>query len=179
MKFNKTIHEILKEVHNAKNRAERLQVLKYYSCKELKMILGYTYDPKVEWKLPEGVPPYRAMDIAGGGLTLFSEARKLYLLVDGPHEDQRNLTPPRRERIFIQMLESLDPRDARLLINMKDKKLPYDGLDRELVAEAYPRLDLRSADEIRAVIGTPTAEEVAEHQRKNPVDRHTAENPTG
>jgi hypothetical protein len=38
------------------------------------------------------------------------------------------------------MLESIDPRDAKVLIGMKERKQPFNGLTRKLVEEAFPNL---------------------------------------
>jgi hypothetical protein len=38
------------------------------------------------------------------------------------------------------MLESIHPDDARVLLAMKDRKLPYKGLTPKLVAEAFPNM---------------------------------------
>ena len=46
----------------------------------------------------------------------------------------------RREQLFIQLLESVHPCEVKVLIGMKDRKLPYKGVTRKLVAEAFPNL---------------------------------------
>jgi hypothetical protein len=46
----------------------------------------------------------------------------------------------RRERIFIDLLESLDPEEAKLVLMIKDKKITYKGITRKLVEEALPDL---------------------------------------
>ena len=38
------------------------------------------------------------------------------------------------------MLEAIDPRDAKVLIGMKEGKQPFNGLTRKLVAEAFPNI---------------------------------------
>ena len=39
---------------------------------------------------------------------------------------------------FVQLLESVDPDDAMLLVAMKDKTSPFRNLTKELVMEAFP-----------------------------------------
>ena len=139
--MNKTFYEIFKEVHNAKKKAEKIAVLHHYSSASLKTILGYTYDPRIKWLLPEGTPPYTPLpDAADQEAGLASELRRLYLFVEGNSETQRNLKQTRREQIFIDMLEAIDPRDAKVLIGMKEGKQPFNGLTRKLVAEAFPNI---------------------------------------
>ena len=49
------------------------------------------------------------------------------------------LTKARREMIFINLLQGLHPKDAELLILVKDKKLSDKyKITHEVVAEAYP-----------------------------------------
>lgn len=139
--MNKTFYEIFKEVHNAKKKAEKIAVLHHYSSASLKTILGYTYDPRIKWLLPEGIPPYTPLpDAADQEAGLAAELRRIYLFVEGNSETQKNLKQTRREQIFIDMLESVDPRDAKVLIGMKEGKLPFNGLTRKLVAEAFPNI---------------------------------------
>lgn len=136
---SKTFYEIFEEADKAKTKKEKIAVLHKYSSAGLKAILGYTYDPTVKWLLPEGDPPYTPLassaDVEG---RLVAEVKKLYLFVDGPSDAQRNMKPMQRERIFIEMLESIDHRDAKILLAMKNRKLPFKSITRALVAEAFP-----------------------------------------
>ena len=139
--MQKTFYEIFKEIHNAKKKAEKIAVLHHYSSPALKTVLGYTYDPRINWLLPEGEPPYKPLPKgADQESALASELRKLYLFVEGDMDAQKNLKTHRREQLFIDMLESIDPRDAKVLIGMKDGKQPFNGLTRRLVAEAFPNM---------------------------------------
>jgi len=139
--MKKTFHEIFTEVEKKRTKNEKIEVLKANSSAAMKAILGYTYDPNVKWLLPDGVPPYKpvAEGIEADG-RLYSETKKLYLFVDGPSDTQRNLKQARREQLFIELLETVDPGDAKVLIGMKDGKLPYRGMTRKLVADAFPNL---------------------------------------
>ena len=50
-----------------------------------------------------------------------------------------NLTPLRRENMFIQMLQGLHPLDAEIMCLVKDKKLQLKyKITKEVVGEAYP-----------------------------------------
>lgn len=134
-------YEILEGISKLKTRKEKITALQSKSGPTLKTILGHTFDPRVKWLLPEGDPPYNpvkdAADIEG---QFSAELRRLYLFIEGPTEVQRNLKQLRREQLFIELLESVDPKDAKLLLAMKDRKLPFKGLTKKLVAEAFPNL---------------------------------------
>lgn len=132
---------MFKKVEEAKTKKEKLQILRENSSPVLKQILGLTYDPRVNWLLPEGTPPYTPLpDNADAEITLQYASRQFYLFIEGNSDTQRNLKPLKRESIFIQLLESVNPAEVKVLLGMKDRKLPYKGVTRKLVAEAFPNL---------------------------------------
>ena len=139
--MKKTFHQVFTEVEKKRTKKEKIEVLHSYSSAALKAVLGYTYDPNVKWLLPDGIPPYKpvAEGIEADG-RLISEVKRFYLFVEGPSDAQKNLKQHRREQLFIELLESVDPDDAKVLIGMKDGKLPYRGMTRKLVADAFPNL---------------------------------------
>ncbi len=63
------------------------------------------------------------------------EVKKLDYYTDpSPHD----LPMLRRESMFVQLLERLDPEDAKILIAVKDQKLSYKGLSYKLVKDTWP-----------------------------------------
>lgn len=139
-KYN-TFHEIFDRIDKARTKKEKIAVLHEYSSPALKTVLGYTYDPGVKWLLPETNPPYTPLPAnADQEARLVSELKKMYLFVAGPTETQRNLKQAKREMLFIELLEVIDPRDALVVLGMKNGKLPYKGLTRKLVSEAFPNM---------------------------------------
>jgi len=136
-----TFHEIFKQVDEAPIKKDKIKILHKYSSAGLKTILGYTYNPNIKWLLPDTDPPYKELpENADQESRLISELRKLYLFIEGDTPTQRNLKQAKREELFISMLEVVDPADAKVLLAMKTGKLPYKGLTRNLVAEAFPNL---------------------------------------
>jgi len=87
--------------------------------------------------LPEGAPPYKPCEFLDQEGRLYTEARKLYLFIEGGNP---NLNKVKREMLFIQLIESLDQRDAELLIAIKDKMLPYKNITEKIVRAAFPDL---------------------------------------
>ena len=90
--------------------------------------------------MPEGVPPFKPNTSADNEGQLEYESRKFYLFVDGPSEQQQNLKPLKREQLFINMLETIHHAEAKILLGMKDRKLPYKGITKKLVSEAFENL---------------------------------------
>lgn len=133
----KSISEILSEVSKAP-ADKRVPLLKYYESDPLKAVLFYALDPRAKWLLPEGAPPYRPLEALDQHGRLHQEARKLYMFLDA----RLNLSKAKREQLFIQFLEMIDPEDAKLILSAKDKKIPYPNITVALVNEAFPGLIL-------------------------------------
>ena len=133
-----TFHEILTKVNNAKDKAKKLEILTQYDSPSLRQILKGAFDPKIEWDLPAGAPPYIANEAPLGTehTYLDQEAKRLWHFVKGA---DANLNKMRKETLFIQILEGLHKSEADLLINVKEKKLnnTYKGLTANLVKEAF------------------------------------------
>lgn len=132
-----SISEILDRVSKAKTKTEKLEVFRQHDNPVLRSVLKHALDKSIVFDLPEGAPPYKPSEHVESQGMLYSEARKFYLFVKDGHPGLTNL---KRESLFITMLESVDPKDAELLIGMKDKKLPYKGITSTLVEEAFPGL---------------------------------------
>ena len=130
---------IFADVAKAKNKKEKKEVLlKHENNGALKEILKYTYDPNIKFLLPPGDPPYKSVvDETENPTYLYGLVRKLYLFVEGGNP---NLKSQRREYLFIELLESVHPKEAELLLQMKDKKLKCNGLTYNLVKETFPKL---------------------------------------
>lgn len=129
--------EFLEKVSKLKKREEKVQALKFNDSFQLRTILQGAYDARVKWLLPQGVPPYRVNDLPDQEPVLLRECRKLTYFVDGPYP---TLKQAKREMMFVELLENVAPADAVLLCNIKDKKLPYKGIDESIVREAFPDL---------------------------------------
>ena len=132
-----SISEILDLVSAGKDKAERIALLQKHDSGILRTILKYTFDPNIKFALPAGDPPYKPCVYVGQESMLYQEARRLYLFtVDG----NPNLNQTKREMLFIQLLESVDPKDAKVLLGMKDKKLPFKHINANMVNDAFPGL---------------------------------------
>lgn len=131
------IAEILEKASDMKTKKEKIDYLRSNDNSALRNVLKHALDPSLKFLLPEGAPPYRESEYFDGQGMLYTEARKLYLFVEGGNP---NLTPIRREMLFINLLESLDPKDANLMIHVKDKKIPYKGINKALIKETFPGL---------------------------------------
>ena len=131
------IAEILKKASEIKDIQQRAAWLRQNDSQTLRDILSGAFNPKVKWLLPEGAPPYKPNDLVDQHHRLYIESRKLYLFVEGGNPNLKQL---RREALFIELIESLDPEDAKLLLAVKDKRIPYPGITLEATNLAFPGL---------------------------------------
>ena len=132
------ILETLDLVGKAKTREEKRQVLADRDNFATRALLQLNYHPDVKWHLPPGAPPYTPGQVADSTPnSLHFEVKKLDYYVDpSPHD----LPMLRRESMFVELLERVDPSDAKLIIAVKDRKLSYKGLSYKLVKDTWPDL---------------------------------------
>lgn len=132
-----SLSEILKNASEFDKKQDRINYLMQYDSPALRALLKYAYDDKVKFLLPEGEPPYKPNELPDQEGILYSELRRLYLFIEGGNP---NLKPMRREYLFVQLLETVNKDDAKLLIAVKDKKIPYKGITKKFIEEVYPGL---------------------------------------
>lgn len=133
----KSIAWILDFTSKLPNEEEQVKCLQANDNSAIRTVLRFCFDPNIKWLLPEGDAPYKPCEYANMDNMLYSEARRLYLFVEGGND---NLTTLKRESMFVELLQSITPEDAKLLISIKDKKLPSKGLTAKTVLKAYPGL---------------------------------------
>jgi len=138
---NPFMNEILELVSEQKTDAKKVSLLKEYECDILKSLFIWNFDDSVISLLPVGNVPYKPNESPLGTdhSSLRREQRSLYNFVKGGNDQ---LSTIRRETIFIQMLEGLHPKEADIVIAVKDKNLEdmYD-VPFEVVEEAYPDIE--------------------------------------
>ena len=130
--------EILDLVSKQRTKAKKIEVLREYRNDALVSLLIWNYDDTCFSALPEGEVPYKPNDAPAGTehTSLRQEVRHFYNFIQGGNP---GLSKTRREAIFIQILETLHPDEAQLLVTTKDKCLQeFYNLSQETIAEAYP-----------------------------------------
>jgi hypothetical protein len=105
----------------------------------LKDLLKYAFHPDIKFALPTGEPPYKTIGSPDeyNPTYLYPNIKKFYLYIEGGHD---GLTQLRREQLFVLMLEGLHPKEAAVVIQVKDKKLNYRGLTYKLVKTTFPEI---------------------------------------
>jgi len=135
---NPFMNEILDLVHEQETEEDKIKVLQQYANDALKTLLIWNFDESIISLLPSGEVPYQPNESPLGvdHSSLRRDYKNLYNFVKGGND---SLSKIRRETIFIQILESLHPNEAEVLILVKDKKLEdkYD-ISLDIVQKAYP-----------------------------------------
>lgn len=139
MAVREGVAETLKRISEMKNRKDKIIALRTDHNIAMQAIIDLCFNPKHKFLLPEGPAPYKPAPKEGDYQSiLMSNLRKLKIFYNSGKYD--NLNQAKREALFIEFLETLDPDDAELLVNVKDKKMPYKGITRKLFEEAWPAL---------------------------------------
>ena len=161
---NPFVFEILELASKQRSNAKKVEVLKTYEHDSLKSIFIWNFDETVISLLPEGDVPYAdaedqsvysgtlsenlsreaaggesatGQDLDGRGRTsLRREYANLYHYVKGGNNSLNNI---RREMMFITLLQGLHPKEADILIHVKDKRLTDKyKISFDNVKQAYP-----------------------------------------
>lgn len=128
------IAEILSKAESEKDTKARIKILQDNYSTVLRDVIRLAYDKVTKWALPEGVPPYKPSIYPDSQPNLYSSWRRMYLFFPN---GGGNLSSLKRENLFIQFLEQLDPEDAKLICAIKDKKMPY-SIPKSHFEKAFP-----------------------------------------
>ena len=131
------LFEIVDQIEKAEE-ADRVELMQKFGSQytSFKDYLRCVFDERIQFLLPEGKPPYKPNKNPQS--TWHKQHMQLKFWVKGMQGEQSN--PIRREKMFLDMLESVHPDDALLLVDMLSKKTPSKVLTRELVEESFPNL---------------------------------------
>lgn len=133
-----SLAEVTAGVCELKDTSEQVAYLQKNNSKELRNILILMYDKKWSFALPSDPPPYTPSVHSETHGMLYREARKLAYFVNEMPEGE-NLSAIKKESLFIQMLETVDADDAKLLLQMLAKK-PFPELSPDTINEAFGQI---------------------------------------
>lgn len=133
------IAEILEKANAETKKADKVAFLQKHYSSALQKVIEYAINPAYEFALPPGSVPYKTEVNFGNENNLYTEVKRIYLFTKNGNP---NLKQMRREMLFIDLLGYVHPKDAELLIAMKDKQWPYKGLTKAVLKEAMPTIAL-------------------------------------
>ena len=137
--------EALKEARKTKNvtqKVEALQALPEDTQQHLHGVFQLAYNPAITWLIPPGTPPYKPLDPDTDQEGRFITELKnfSYFIAHNGKPVQPDAQQMRREQLFIRILESIEPEDAELMLQMKDREIK--GVSKNVVSKAFPELGL-------------------------------------
>ena len=138
----KQLYEIFDEFELASNNRERFAILVKYNSQTLMEVLKMTFHPDFQWKVEELPENYKIPSDVLPGIeydNLNSQLRRLYMFRKGDPTAEK-LTEKRRNELLIQMLESMEPRNAEVILGIFQKDQNVKGLTYNFVKEAYTNL---------------------------------------
>ena len=139
--------EILTAASKLKTKKEKIELLREYENHPGFMhILRGAYADNIEWLIPDGplpagVTPSPAASVDTAEDRLIRAFRNFQYLVKGGADVKQ----AKREEIYLNMYRSLHSSEAELLHSIINKKLPYKGLTKKIIEEAFPQVWTKEA----------------------------------
>jgi hypothetical protein len=138
----KPLYEVFDDFEQAKSKKERMDVIQKNLSTTLVKVLEMAYHPQIQWKVNELPHNYRLPTDTLPGITydsLDSQLRRMYMFNVG-NETAEKLTSKRQEELLSQILDSIEPREAEIILGIFQKDLGVKGLDYKFVKEAFPNM---------------------------------------
>lgn len=135
----KNIYEVWDEFELAGSKQDKLLVIQKNLNSTLVNVLKLTFHPDFQWLVTDFPTEYKVPDTLPGISTcqLSTELRKLYLFRKGDPAAE-NLSERKRNELLIQFLESLELREAEVVIGIFKKDQGVKGLTYKFVKECFP-----------------------------------------
>ena len=135
---NPSIVEILGLVEETKGKQSKIDILKQFVGRnDIKYALKAAFDPRVVFTLPDGLPdgfvigdpdtPEGAMDMAPE--RFIRVFKRMQYWVEG---GSAQASQSKREEIYLNTLRSLEKSEAEFLLEIKDKKMPFKSVTKEI-----------------------------------------------
>jgi hypothetical protein len=137
----KNIYEVFNEFKYAPSKDTRIAVLQSNDSWALRSVLIGAFNPNIKFTIKK-IPEWKRVDVPPGlSYNHMTDALgKAYLFQEGNPKTPPALTEKRKIELLIQLLESLEPKEAEIYsaMLMKDLKVPY--LTPKLINEAFKGL---------------------------------------
>lgn len=138
----KPLYEVFDEFEKATNKKDRMSVIGSNLSHTLVDVLRLTFHPDFQWKVKELPDNYRIPNDVLPGITfdsLHHQLRRLYMFRQNDLTAEK-LTEKKRQELLFQILNSLEPREAEIIMGIFRKDQGVKGLDYKFVKEAFPQM---------------------------------------
>lgn len=126
------VHEILEKTSEFKTQAEKVEYLQQHGDNQILLnIFRMAWNDNIQWSMPEGAPPYEPSESPTSNL--YKVNKYIGQFLAGSKTPQL-----KKETLFVRILQSIPPEEAKILIAAKDKKQPYKGVTKATVTKAFP-----------------------------------------
>lgn len=137
----KNLYEVFAEFESAPDKESKMHVLRANSNQLLKDYLQAAYHPAIQFIYTEPVKWKKSDAPPGLGYSnLGKDFRLVYLWIKDHPKVAANLSQARKYQLLIQLLESLEAKEAELFMNMLLKNPKVKGLNAKIVSETFPGL---------------------------------------
>jgi len=133
------VFEILGQANLVDEVDKQAHGLKVYNERNgaVSKVLKWAFDPAIVSTLPEGATPFRnddapSTDLAPTSLRFEHKLFKYFVT--------EQLPQPKRESMWIGMLEGIPAKEAELMDLIHQGKFPFKNIDEEAVKIAFPQL---------------------------------------
>jgi len=130
--------EILKAINDATEDSREALLKEWGNTAPISHILSFNFNASRKFDLPPGVPPYKRdetthTDFQGA---LVHQMKRLANCLVGV-----NISKIKKEKFFIDALESIPPKSADILLAMKEKAITelYPNITKDLVQKVFPQ----------------------------------------
>ena len=138
----KPVPLIFKEVSEQKTHLQKVKHLKENRNDMVDLLLELAFSKDIRITLPEGSPEYQKtgeVELYNATL-LYANRRQIEMFIN---DNTAQIPELKREQLFIDLLENLEPAESQLLIEVKDKKLEsYPGITKKVIEKVYPNWNL-------------------------------------
>ena len=142
MSDKKPLPLIFKEISEQKTHLQKVKHLKENRNDMVDLLLELAFSRDIRITLPEGSPDYQKtgeVELYNATL-LYANRRQIEMFIN---DNTAQIPELKREQLFIDLLENLDPAESQLLIEVKDKKLEsYPGITKKVIEKVYPDWNL-------------------------------------
>ena len=130
-----TVYETLEKIDKLKQHKRKVDQLKEAGDFVVLTIMQGAYSKNINFKMPPGSPPFETNKGAEK-----NEVTKKALWNMCQRVMNHKSPQWQREKIFTDFLKSINPKDAELMVAMKDKDLTsiFPTLNKELAKEVFP-----------------------------------------
>ena len=139
---NPSVVEILKGVNSLRGKKDQIAQLSQFTGRaDVVYCLKAAFDDRVQFTLPDGLPdnfvigdpdtPAGAMDMAPE--RLIRVYKRMQYWVEGGRSQAK---PAKREEIFLDTLRSLEKSEAEFLNEIRQKKMPFKNITKEVCEAA-------------------------------------------